>query len=193
MNRKIVGGSMTQKTIAQELGENIKRIRQEKNISRKNLADKVGVTEISFGKYERGESSPSLDKILEMAKFLDVSISDLVGDNRDAKDRKIFEYRLQKAIDIAKSVQCEISLLSDGKISITLPGLISVENGNLDSGKKIEVTYNISFSPIIFDNSKDFVAVIEMVEKTALTENNFFLNKLRETIFKPKSKLRETI
>ena len=178
---------MAQKIISQELGENIKRIRQEKNISRKDLADKVGVTEISFGKYERGESSPSLDKILEMAKFLDVSISDLVGDNPDAKDRKIFEYRLQKAIDIAKNVQCEISLLSDGKISITLPGLISVENGNLDSGKKVEVTYNISFAPIIFDNSKDFVAVIEMVEKSALTENNFFLNKLRETIFKPKN------
>lgn len=171
-------------------GENLSKIRQQKKISRKDLANAVGVKEVSFGKYERGETAPSFDKIVAMAKYLDCSVADLIGDNPTAKDQKIFEYRLQKAIDMAKSLRCDISFLYDGKISVTLPPSISVDSDNL-LGEKVEVNYEISFAPIKFDNPKVFVSVMEDVEKAALLENNFFLQKFQDTFFKTNRKIKE--
>ena len=69
------------KTVAQILGENLKRIRTEKGVSRKELADTVEITEVNFGKYERGERLPPLDKIFAIADFLKVSVASLTGEN----------------------------------------------------------------------------------------------------------------
>lgn len=169
--------------VAKNFGENLKRIRMAKNISRKELAAAVGTTENICGKYERAESSPPYDKLFLIAEKLDCSIVDLLGDIDSAKDRKVFEYRLQKAIDMAKSLRCEVAFLSDDKISVTLPPSFTVENGTL-FGKNVEVNYDISFAPITFDNAKVFISVMESIEKSALLENNFFLKKFQEIFFK---------
>lgn len=176
------------KTLAQIFAKNLKRIRLEKNISRKELAVAVGVSEMAVGFYENEKKLPTIENAFLIASALDVSITDLFGDTPNAENKKIFDYRLQRAIDTAKSLRCEISFLSDGKISVTLPPSISVENGNL-LGRKVEVNYDISFAPITFDNSKVFVSVMEELEKSALFENNFFLNKFQDTFFKTKRRI----
>lgn len=190
-----------EKSRAQILAENLSNIRQQKKISRKALAAAVGVNEVSYGKYERAESSPSYDKLFVIAEKLDCSIADLLGENPNVKDRQIFKYRLQKAIDTAKILRCEISFLADGKVSLILPPSISIENapihfknkdGDLIKKGKFEVNYDISFAPIVFDDSKVFVSVMEDIEKSALLENNFFLKKFQDTFFKTNRRIKET-
>lgn len=173
---------MTEKTRAQILGENLANLRIQKKISRKELAAAVGVNEVSFGKYERGESSPNYERLFILAEKLDCSVADIVGDNPAVKDRDVFEYRLQRAIDTAKSLRCDISVTDDNKVTITLPPAFTVDNGNL-LGKKIEVNYDISFAPITFDNPNVFISVMESIEKSALVENNYFIKKFQEIFF----------
>lgn len=67
--------------MAEILGANLRRICEEKGVSRKQLAEAVGVTEVSICGYETGRKLPPLDKIFVMADFLKVSVTSLTGDN----------------------------------------------------------------------------------------------------------------
>ena len=83
--------------VAVTLGANLRRIRESKNITRKQLAEAIGVSEVSIGGYENAHKLPPLDKIFAMADFLDVSTADLTGETRKTADKIIFGYRLQRA------------------------------------------------------------------------------------------------
>ena len=57
---------------------NIRFFREQKGMSRKELADAIGVSEAEIIAYERGMESPLLDKFIRIAEVLEVSLGDLV-------------------------------------------------------------------------------------------------------------------
>ena len=69
------------------LGENIKRCRQEKNISQRELGRRINKTGQLISSIERGETTPSMDTINKIATVLEVDISNLISSsNLDLKD-----------------------------------------------------------------------------------------------------------
>ncbi|MBN1053079.1 helix-turn-helix transcriptional regulator [Clostridium botulinum] len=67
------------------IGANIKRERERKGLSRKQLADSLGVTDVSISRYENEKRTPSI-KILESISLrLDVSINDLTTEKEEKK------------------------------------------------------------------------------------------------------------
>lgn len=56
------------------LGENIKRLRRERDITQETLAEFLGVTFQSISKWERGESYPDITLLPAIAGFFNVSI-----------------------------------------------------------------------------------------------------------------------
>ncbi|MBP5293306.1 MAG: helix-turn-helix domain-containing protein [Clostridia bacterium] len=64
---------MTQQT-AQRLSE----LRRAKGLSQEELAEKLNVSRQAISKWERGESSPDTDNLIELAKLYGVSLDDLV-------------------------------------------------------------------------------------------------------------------
>jgi transcriptional regulator with XRE-family HTH domain len=73
------------------LKDRLQQLRKEKDISRNELADKIGVHVNIVGRYERGEAKPSLDIVIKLAQTLDVSIDYLVGIKSDEVDNKVLE------------------------------------------------------------------------------------------------------
>ena len=61
------------------LGENIKKLRREKDITQETLAEFLGVTFQSISKWERGESYPDITLLPAIAGFFNVSIDELMG------------------------------------------------------------------------------------------------------------------
>ncbi len=61
-----------------ELGEQIFRLRGEKNLSQEALADALGVSRQSVSKWENGVSVPELDKLVQMSELFGVSLDELV-------------------------------------------------------------------------------------------------------------------
>lgn len=100
------------KTRAEIFGENLERILREKKMSRKELAIKLNVTIATVGAYINAVREPSLDKLFEIAKILDVSIVDLLGENPNVED-KLFEYRLQRTIQIANKAGVSVKIDND--------------------------------------------------------------------------------
>ena len=63
---------------AENLAKNIKKLREEYNLTQDQLADKLQVSSQAISKFETGENLPTLSCLLEMSKMFYVSIDQLV-------------------------------------------------------------------------------------------------------------------
>ena len=73
------------------IGENIKRLRREKDITQENLADFLGVTFQSISKWERGESYPDITLLPAISGFFGVSIDELMGVGKAQDEEEILK------------------------------------------------------------------------------------------------------
>lgn len=67
------------------LAYNIKKYRELKGISQRELADKMFVSAQAISKWERGMSVPEIDKLCQLAELLGCSIDSLVGHLEDSE------------------------------------------------------------------------------------------------------------
>ena len=64
--------------INEEVGFNIRRIREERDLSQEELADLAGLHRAYIGQIERGEKNIGLKNLEKIAKALDVSMKVLL-------------------------------------------------------------------------------------------------------------------
>lgn len=57
---------------------NLKCLREEKNISQMQLALKMGVSQQAVAKWETGESFPRAEKLIQLAEVLNCTIDELL-------------------------------------------------------------------------------------------------------------------
>ena len=69
------------------IGDRLKGLRDERKPTQKEIANAVGITEVSYQRYEYGTVRPSLDTLIALADFFDVSLDFLVGRSDDPKRR----------------------------------------------------------------------------------------------------------
>lgn len=65
-------------SILEKFGQQLKKLRVEKNLTQEQFAKKCGLHKNYIGMVERGERNPSLINIEVIAKGLEISISDLM-------------------------------------------------------------------------------------------------------------------
>lgn len=68
----------------------IKELLAEKNISSKNLSERVGVTPATISNINNGNHFPKEDLLLKIAKELDVDVKDLFLSTKETNTRPIF-------------------------------------------------------------------------------------------------------
>lgn len=73
-----------------KIGEFICELRKEKDMTQKDLADKLHITEQAVSKWERGRGCPDISLFKPLSKTLDVSINELMNGER-IKDEEIKE------------------------------------------------------------------------------------------------------
>ncbi len=76
---------MTEEQYISMVCENIKRIRLDQKMKQIELASEVGIDDSSLRRIESGRTSPTLKTLFRIAKALNVSVSELVGEF-DSKD-----------------------------------------------------------------------------------------------------------
>jgi transcriptional regulator with XRE-family HTH domain len=65
----------------QELGENVRKIRELKGFSQQNLADEIKVDQKTISRIEKGELSPKFETLVSISKVLSINISQLLAFN----------------------------------------------------------------------------------------------------------------
>lgn len=58
--------------------ENLKRLRTEKGMMQKELANKIGTTNSAICNYEKGVREPNIDTLKKLASALDVTVDKLL-------------------------------------------------------------------------------------------------------------------
>ena len=61
------------------LNERIKKLREEENISQTELAKEIGIAKNTLCQYEKNRANPSLEIILQIADYFNVSVDYLLG------------------------------------------------------------------------------------------------------------------
>lgn len=62
-----------------KIPERLKELRQGKGLKQTELADLLGIKEVSYQRFEYGSSGIKLDKLIQLADFYNVSLDYLVG------------------------------------------------------------------------------------------------------------------
>ena len=57
----------------------IRELRQLKNLTQKQMASEIGVSEILWRKYEAGDRTPTFEGLIAFADFFEVSLDYLAG------------------------------------------------------------------------------------------------------------------
>lgn len=70
------------------IGQTIKSMRKEKDITQETLANFLGVTNQSISKWERNETYPDITMLPAIASFFDTSVDNLLGINKIEQERK---------------------------------------------------------------------------------------------------------
>lgn len=113
---------------SKDIGQEIARLRKEKNMTQLQLADLMNVTDKAVSKWERGLSYPSFKTIQKLAEVLEVPLDDFIDieseDNMKKEDLAINENLKQvtkvifKAISLAMGIAVVIlSILKELDIS----------------------------------------------------------------------------
>lgn len=63
--------------------DKIKNIRELKNYTQEYMAEKLGVTQAGYSKIEKGKTSLSYEKLVEIGRILDVSVEDIISFDYD--------------------------------------------------------------------------------------------------------------
>lgn len=61
------------------LGENIRRLRQERGLCQEDLGRRIGASKQSVSNWENGNIAPSIDLLIRLADFFGVSTDYLLG------------------------------------------------------------------------------------------------------------------
>ncbi len=96
--------------MAYEIGERIKLFREDRNMSQKDFAEKIGVSNSRVSNWEQGINRPDVDLLKKICETLNVSPSELLDVHLDTEEltehekQLIRNYRmktdLQKAVNI---------------------------------------------------------------------------------------------
>lgn len=95
-----------------KLGDNLKQLRVNSNISVKEIARKLKMTESAYYNYESGKREPSINVLIDIANFYHIALDDLVVTVH--KQEKIptinyVTYRMNKDGDLLQSPSTKIN------------------------------------------------------------------------------------
>lgn len=80
------------------LKEKLRALRQQKNITQEALANHLGITPQSVGKWERGEGFPDITLLPKIAFYFDVTVDELLCVDQVRVEEAIYEYQRQSNI-----------------------------------------------------------------------------------------------
>lgn len=86
--------------MAEFLNNNVKYLRNEKNISQQKLADDIGVDRSTISRIENGEIETTIDNAIKIANVLNVPLNDLVSKNLQFDNAQFIDARPVDTIKI---------------------------------------------------------------------------------------------
>ena len=139
-----------------KFNEKLIELRKKEGLSQEELGYKLNVTRQTVSKWELGQTTPEMDKLVEMSKIFNISVDELVNDNETVEQNTIIE---DKKIGNASSKEKIVKYIIIGVICIAIIYLVIVVFVGRFVGQKISTISNIIEStPDIVDEGTNWVS-----------------------------------
>jgi transcriptional regulator with XRE-family HTH domain len=146
------------------VGVNIKRLRETKGISLRELARKLGVSASFVSQIETNKSNPSLVTLKNIADALETTVGSLVGEDLDRKEFMIMKESDRKSVDKIHGIN--MYLLNSADPNNQMEALLFKLEKNATSGKTMYKHFG-----------QEFIYVLEGALEITLNEKKYVLKK----------------
>lgn len=150
------------------VGENIKQIRKEKNMTQKELGAKIGgISQQQIGQWETGKANPKIETIEKIAYALDVPITKLV------ENLTINQYKMTSEY---KKVELHVNAYQGIK------AILKHMYGGFEE-KDIQAEYGESFYYLVGNEQNHFILYEGDIEKLlnyVITSMPFIINEIKD-------------
>ena len=68
-----------------KFNEKLIQLRKEKGLSQEELGEKFNVARQTISKWELGETTPEMDKLVQISEIFDISLDNLIKDKQEVK------------------------------------------------------------------------------------------------------------
>lgn len=94
----------------QKIGAFLKELRNEKNLTQEQLAEKLGVSRRTVSRWETGNNMPDFAILIEMADYYDVDLRELLdGERKSEKMNKELEETVLKVADYSNEEKMRLT------------------------------------------------------------------------------------
>ena len=139
-----------------KLGQFLKELRKEKQLTQEQLAEKFNVSSRSVSRWETGTNLPDLSILVELADFYDVDIRELIDGERKNEMNKETKETLNKVAEYAEQNKLQLKKRMAGNCGGALILLIFCTVLDLTNG------FNGFIAERPFNNLMDFTMGLTM-------------------------------
>lgn len=137
---------------------NLQSFRQAKRLSRKQLANVIGVNEITVGYYERGERIPNIEIFSKIADVFNVSADELLG--------RFYNNPFEPSNEAKKfweRLNIYVNVMPNDSVTLNLPAI--AKEASVDNEGKIVYKGFINEVAVTFKNLSDFCLFTNSVKQ----------------------------
>ena len=126
-----------------KFNEKIIMLRKNKNLSQEDLGNELGVARQTISKWELGETTPEMDKLIKMSEIFEITLDDLIKDTEpDIDKNNANNTNTQKlaglVIKFLKGIGIFIIIVFAITVIMMIMGLVSYNNMKYDSKVVVE-------------------------------------------------------
>lgn len=126
-----------------KFNEKIIMLRKNKNLSQEDLGNELGVARQTISKWELGETTPEMDKLIKMSEIFEITLDDLIKDTEPNIDKNnANNTNTQKlaglVIKFLKGIGIFIIIVFAITVIMMIMGLVSYNNMKYDSKVVVE-------------------------------------------------------
>lgn len=141
-----------------KFNEKLKKIRLSKNMTQEELAEKLIISRQSISKWEQGINEPSIETIKEICKIFDISVSELISDEKkesETKDEKLLkrEHALYLVISALTIFGLLLTFVMIRLMNDTIPMHYDIRGNITRYGSKWETLYFLGLYLITYSFS----------------------------------------
>lgn len=151
------------------LQENIKNFRKERGLTQEELAIRVNVVRQTVSKWEKGQSVPDADLLQKIAEVLEISVSQLLGEEKEMEQRNEIAEQLsrineQLAIRNRRSKRIWTAVCLVLISCILASVLAAVVSFSLFSEKQVVTALTVSEAVEVLENADGTTLTITKIE-----------------------------
>lgn len=172
------------------IGERIKKSRNDKGLSLRELASRVDLSASFLSQIEQGKASPSIENLKKIATSLDVKVSYLIEDEEETKNMEVVKKNERKYIESVDS-NTKMALLTTSNIDKTMEPILYEIGPNGESGRSF-YTHNGEEFIFILEGSLD-VYIDEVVHSLNEGDSLYFKSSQKHRFKNSTNKLTRAI